>query len=97
MTVLSDKWIKKMAKSNKMITPFVPKQVRKGKISFGLYCYHGLIIAIILKLDLNQSLLFNIIIYPILILISTIFISYISYEYYELKFLKLKTRYTLSN
>lgn len=68
-----------------------------GKISFGLYCYHGLIIAIILKLDLNQSLLFNIIIYPILILISTIFISYISYQYYELKFLKLKTRYTLSN
>ena len=39
MTVLSDKWIKKMAKSNKMITPFVPKQVRKGKISFGLSSY----------------------------------------------------------
>ena len=39
MTVLSDKWIKKMAKSNKMIAPFVPKQVRKGKISFGLSSY----------------------------------------------------------
>ncbi len=39
MTVLSDKWIKKMAKSNKMITPFVSKQVRKGKISFGLSSY----------------------------------------------------------
>ena len=39
MTVLYDKWIKKMAKSNKMIAPFVPKQVRKGKISFGLSSY----------------------------------------------------------
>ena len=36
MTVLSDKWIKEMAKSHKMITPFVSKQIRKGKISFGL-------------------------------------------------------------
>ena len=39
MTVLSDKWIKKMAKSHKMITPFVSKQIRKGKISFGLSSY----------------------------------------------------------
>ena len=39
MTVLSDKWIKKMAKSQKMITPFVSKQVRKGKISFGISSY----------------------------------------------------------
>ena len=36
MSVLSDKWIKKMAKENEMIKPFVPKQTRKGKISFGL-------------------------------------------------------------
>ena len=39
MTVLSDKWINKMAKTQKMITPFVSKQVRKGKISFGLSSY----------------------------------------------------------
>ena len=36
MTVLSDKWIKKTAKQKGMIKPFVDKQVRKGKISFGL-------------------------------------------------------------
>ena len=36
MTVLSDKWIKKAAKQKGMIKPFVDKQVRKGKISFGL-------------------------------------------------------------
>ena len=39
MTVLSDKWIKKSAKLNGMIKPFVDKQVRKGKISFGLSSY----------------------------------------------------------
>ena len=39
MTVLSDKWIKKMAISNGMIKPFISKQTRKGKISFGLSSY----------------------------------------------------------
>ena len=39
MAVLSDKWIKKMAKSKKMISPFVDKQIRKSKISFGLSSY----------------------------------------------------------
>ena len=39
MTVLSDKWIKKMAKEKAMIKPFVSKQIRKGKISFGLSSY----------------------------------------------------------
>ena len=38
MTVLSDKWIKKAAKKG-MIKPFVGKQNRKGKISFGLSSY----------------------------------------------------------
>ena len=31
MSVLSDKWIKKTVKSHKMISPFISKQVRKGK------------------------------------------------------------------
>ena len=35
MPVLSDKWIKKMA-LNGMITPFEEKQIRAGKISYGL-------------------------------------------------------------
>ena len=38
MTVLSDKWIKRVAQKG-MIKPFVNKQVRKGKISFGLSSY----------------------------------------------------------
>ena len=39
MTVRSDKWMRKMAKNNGMIKPFVSKQVGKGKISFGLSSY----------------------------------------------------------
>ena len=39
MPVLSDKWIKKTAQKKGMIKPFVSKQVRKGKISFGLSSY----------------------------------------------------------
>ena len=39
MTVLSDRWIKKMSKSKGMIKPFVDKQNRRGKASFGLSSY----------------------------------------------------------
>ena len=39
MTVLSDKWIKRVSKTKGVIKPFVAKQVRKGKISFGLSSY----------------------------------------------------------
>ena len=39
MTVRSDKWIKKAAKEKGMIKPFVDKQIRKGKISYGLSSY----------------------------------------------------------
>jgi dCTP deaminase len=36
MTVLSDRWIKKMAKETGMIKPFVEKQESKNLISYGL-------------------------------------------------------------
>ena len=36
MTVLSDKWIRKMVSENKMISPFEDKQIRENKISYGL-------------------------------------------------------------
>jgi dCTP deaminase len=36
MTVLSDKWIKKMATNHNMISPFEDKQLRNNKISYGL-------------------------------------------------------------
>ncbi|MCP4633329.1 MAG: dCTP deaminase [candidate division Zixibacteria bacterium] len=39
MPVMSDSWIKKMAIKNKMIEPFVDRQVREGAISYGLSSY----------------------------------------------------------
>ena len=39
MSVQSDKWIKKMAKENSMITPFEDSQISDSKISFGVSSY----------------------------------------------------------
>ena len=39
MSVLSDKWIKKMSQEHEMISPFEEKQVRGSNISFGLSSY----------------------------------------------------------
>ena len=39
MAIKSDKWIKKMSLDNEMIEPFEMKQVRNGKISYGLSSY----------------------------------------------------------
>jgi dCTP deaminase len=39
MSVKSDRWIRKMALEQRMIEPFVEKQVREGVISFGLSSY----------------------------------------------------------
>ena len=39
MSVLSDKWIKKMASDHEMISPFESKQIRGDKISYGLSSY----------------------------------------------------------
>ena len=36
MTVLSDKWIKEMVRTNNMISPFENRQIRDNKISYGL-------------------------------------------------------------
>ena len=39
MSVQSDKWIIKMANEQAMISPFEDKQIREGKISFGVSSY----------------------------------------------------------
>ena len=36
MSVLSDKWIRKMSKEEEMISPFEEKQIRGNSISYGL-------------------------------------------------------------
>ena len=39
MPIKSDRWIKEMATKHRMIAPFADRQVRKGKISYGLSSY----------------------------------------------------------
>ena len=39
MGIMPDFWIKKMAKSHKMIDPFVEKLVKKNVLSYGLSSY----------------------------------------------------------
>jgi peptidoglycan/LPS O-acetylase OafA/YrhL len=67
-----------------------------GKISFGIYVYHPLIIFYFTMIYKNltiDGLLKYFIVYGSII-ITTILISYFSYHYYETRFIKLKKRFT---
>jgi dCTP deaminase len=39
MSIMSDRWIREMCKTHRMIEPFEEKQVRKGVISYGISSY----------------------------------------------------------
>jgi peptidoglycan/LPS O-acetylase OafA/YrhL len=67
-----------------------------GKISYGLYCYHGIMITIVLKFSdyFGESLFTSIFIFPTLIFCGTLLFSHLSYKFFESKILKLKTKYT---
>ena len=67
-----------------------------GKISYGLYCYHGIMITIVLKFSdyFSKSLFTSIFIFPTLIFCGTLLFSHLSYKFFESKILKLKTKYT---
>jgi len=70
-----------------------------GRISFGIYMYHIIVIygVLFVSLKINQLKIFNDIILICLINISTfvftILISHFSYKYFEKPFLKLKTKF----
>ena len=68
-----------------------------GKISYGLYIYHGVVITLLVYIlnafSIKDSIIFTIIIYPIIILLATSFIANFSYKYIELWFLKMKKKY----
>jgi peptidoglycan/LPS O-acetylase OafA/YrhL len=67
-----------------------------GKISFGIYVYHPLIIFFdeLLLNHLAISLTAKIILTFISVPLMTILVAYISYEFYEKKFILLKERYS---
>ena len=68
-----------------------------GKISFGLYCYHGVVITILIKtlerLNFEETLWHVFLVYPLIVLIASIGLSALSYKYFEGFFLKLKRRF----
>ena len=68
-----------------------------GKISYGLYCYHGIVITILVfvvdSFSFPNSFFLSLFVYPILILTFTIFIANLSFKYFESKFLKIKKKY----
>jgi peptidoglycan/LPS O-acetylase OafA/YrhL len=69
-----------------------------GRISYGIYMYHLMLIPVVIlllsELKLNSSMvIFNLLLYTLIIFI-TLMISYFSYEYYEKFFLKIKSRFS---
>ena len=68
-----------------------------GNASFGLYCYHGVVITIFIKLSehflWNETPVTVFILNPILIFVVTIAVTSLSYELAEKRILKLKNRF----
>jgi peptidoglycan/LPS O-acetylase OafA/YrhL len=67
-----------------------------GKISFGIYVYHPLIIFLLSKILCNIAIV-PVFKYPIVFLsifLVTILVAYISYTFFEKKFLKMKLNYS---
>ena len=67
-----------------------------GKISYGLYMFHGIAIATSIKLLLLCNA-FNDITVFILSVLLTVLISHVSYRYFEGPFLKLKNKFSKLN
>ena len=64
-----------------------------GKISYGIYMYHLILIVMILNILIKLNCFNNILLY-VLSFTVTIVVSSLSYEYIEKPFLKLKLKYT---
>jgi peptidoglycan/LPS O-acetylase OafA/YrhL len=67
-----------------------------GKISYGIYVIHPLIIFYFSKLlgQFNSDNLTNYFLVYTLITVTTILTAYLSYKFYEKRFLKLKLKYS---
>jgi peptidoglycan/LPS O-acetylase OafA/YrhL len=66
-----------------------------GKISYGMYVIHPILIFYLSRLFGNlANTVANYFVLYFLMISATIFLAYLSYEFYEKKFLKAKARYT---
>jgi peptidoglycan/LPS O-acetylase OafA/YrhL len=68
-----------------------------GKISYGIYIIHPLVILLFCFLykDMNLSIIPKTIIVYSSVYLTTILCAYLSYEFFEKRFLKMKTRFTI--
>lgn len=68
-----------------------------GKVSYGLYCFHGLVITLMLQalpyIFPDQSLVMSFLLFPLIIFLFTLLFSHISYRYFERYFLNLKNKF----
>ena len=66
-----------------------------GKISYGIYVIHPLLIFLALQIigSFDQSSIENYIFIYLVVIVSTILLSYLSYEYFEKRFLNYKSRF----
>jgi peptidoglycan/LPS O-acetylase OafA/YrhL len=67
-----------------------------GKISYGLYVFHGIFILIFLKIpvEFDSYGLYHLTFRPLLIFGCTVFAASISYHYFEKPFLQLKSKFS---
>ncbi len=66
-----------------------------GKISYGIYILHPLVIFYLSKIIFfSEKNFFNYVIIYIVVFLSTVLLSHISYEYFEKRFLSMKKRYS---
>ena len=71
-----------------------------GNISYGIYMYHMMVIAVVIgtlkkmEFKVDNSILSQLIVYSTCIVL-TVFLSWISYNFFEKIFLKLKIRHTV--
>ncbi|CAG4992772.1 O-acetyltransferase OatA [Dyadobacter sp. CECT 9275] len=64
-----------------------------GRISYGLYMYHPIVIVIALFICKSVNFVSNWIIYPVIVSL-TVFFSSVSYRYYESFFLRYKSKFS---
>lgn len=70
-----------------------------GKISYGIYVIHPIIIFYISKIIhfTDKTNIYNYVLVYCLVFFTTILLSYLSYEYFEKRFLSLKLKFTTIN